>query len=154
MRIGFLNDIRRIGISNMPEIILGRTDDKPVCDHMPVSATNTLKYVGTAIKDTETIYFWQCKLCDEFFEKAHFRYTQTDCPQHMWEFMGWEFIDHPHRYKLDQIYSCFMCGVLHREPYDVRSRGMQGGVPDGIEHPEVQRALFLTEDAEKRLLKE
>jgi len=138
----------------MPEIIIKTTEVVPQCDHMPLSASNTLKFVGTAVKDSETIYFWQCRLCNEFFEKAHYRYTPEDCPTHMWEFLGWEFHDDPHRYKLDQLYHCFMCGVLHREPYDVRSRGVKGGVPDGIEHPEVRRALFLTESVRKREFEE
>lgn len=138
----------------MVEIIIKPSDDIPECDHMPVSATNTMRFVGHAKKDSETIYLWECKICGECVEKAHYRYTQSECPKHMWEFLGWEFHDNPDKYELNQIYSCFMCGKPHKESYTVRDRGMKGGVPDGIEHPEVKRALFLTESVHKREFKE
>ena len=138
----------------MPEIIIKQTENTFECDHLPISGGNTLKFLGTAKKECETVYLWQCMICKEFIEKKHYRFTQDECPKHMWEFLGWEFNDNPHRYELNQIYACFMCGCLHKEPYDVRSRGMEGGVPDGIEHPEVKRALFLSESVRERTLKE
>ena len=138
----------------MPEIIIKETENIPQCDHLPISGNNTLKFVATAKKECETIYLWQCKICHEYIEKAHYRYNPEECPQHMWEFLGWDFKDNPVHYELNQIYACFMCGKVHIEPMDVRSKGMKGGVPDGIEHPEVKRALFLSESVRERTLKE
>ena len=133
----------------MREIIIKPSEDIPDCDHELLSASNTLKYVANAIKDSESVHFWQCRCCNAMFQKSWFKHTEENCPNHMWEFVWWDFQDNPVKYKLDQVYRCFMCGKIHRESMTVRDKGMKGGVPDGIEHPEVKRALLLRDILEE-----
>ncbi len=131
----------------MGNILLKGTE---ICNHNIDGGT--LRYGGKADGIADVVYIWQCNVCDEVFEKQYFK--KIDCPQHMWEFIHWEFRDNPNRYELVQKFACFNCGVEHEEPMDVRSKGMKGGVPDGIEHPEIQRALHLNRDVWKRIIKD
>jgi len=126
----------------MAELII-----KPICDH---SSGGSLRYCGKADGVADVVYIWQCVVCDEIYEKQYFK--KTECTKHMWEFIEWVFEDNPHRYKLGHRYVCFNCGKEYFEPYDVRSKGMKGGVPDGIDHPEVKKLLALNRDVLKRVI--
>jgi DNA-directed RNA polymerase subunit RPC12/RpoP len=121
-----------------------------ICNHNIEGGT--LEFGGKADGIADVLYVWQCVVCEELFERQYFK--KISCPQHMWEFLHWEFSDNRVRYELNQVYACFNCGVEYKEPMDVRSKGMKGGVPDGIEHPEVQRALLINEDVHKRIIQD
>lgn len=132
---------------------------KPACRHEIESPDNTLKYTGYAVKDALVTHFWQCKVCGELFEKGgFFAYTPGNCPRHMWEFIGWYFDDGDTRrdkpYRLEWIMQCQQCGKIHHEPWDVRSKGRLGGVPEGIDHPLVKPFLLPTPSVIKRIRKQ
>ena len=73
----------------------------------------------------------------------------ADCRHTLMQFKGTAFVDGLTSHRIEQIFQCQDCGLVHKIPRSVKEAGVNGAVD--IDDPRVKRSLRLTPSVVARL---
>ncbi len=117
---------------------------------IPCSCGVKYLYYGGREKDDLAYYFYYCPVCQTPTHTIGYKYNPTNCPKHSFEFIGEEFIDDHHAYKLNQIDRCSRCGALRSTPRDTRGAGIAGRIE--IDDPRVAGKILFNRSSWDRFI--
>jgi len=102
------------------------------------------KHQFTAVNSDHTHKAYKCVKCQDERVEITYNYNPTNCPKHLWEFIGWGFNDSPWSHEIYWKMKCDRCGATHRRRFDRSEIGIRRAVD--LEDPRVLPTLEWTKD--------